>query len=45
MRTVETIPGMWGGMMEGVNSTVIHCKNFCKYQNVPPAQQIIKNPM
>jgi hypothetical protein len=26
-------------MMEGVNSTMIFCKNFCKCHNVPPVQQ------
>jgi hypothetical protein len=40
MRPVETIPGKGGGeqrrMMEGVNSTMIYCKNFCKCHNVPP---------
>jgi hypothetical protein len=42
MRPVETIPGMDGGRIKeadgGVNSTMIsliHCKNFCKYHNVP----------
>jgi hypothetical protein len=36
MRPVEIIPGMgrWEGgsrrMMEGVNSNLIYCKNFCK---------------
>jgi uncharacterized protein YhbP (UPF0306 family) len=46
MRIVETIPGVGGRgkkrMMEGVNSTMIYfiyCKNFCKYHNVPQAQQ------
>jgi hypothetical protein len=23
----------------GVNLTMIYCNNFCKYHNVPPAQQ------
>jgi hypothetical protein len=23
----------------GMNSTMIHCKNFCKYHSVPPVQQ------
>jgi hypothetical protein len=30
-------------MMEGVNSSMIYliyCKNFCKFHNVPPAQQL-----
>jgi hypothetical protein len=38
MRHVETIPGMGGGrrrMMEGVNSTMINCKNFCKCPCTP----------
>jgi hypothetical protein len=26
-------------MMEGVNSIMIYCKNFCKCLNVPPVQQ------
>jgi hypothetical protein len=43
MIPVEAILGMEGGrerrMMEGVNSTMIYCKNFCKFHNVPPAQQ------
>jgi hypothetical protein len=45
MRHVETIPGMQEGseftfrrMMEGVNSTMIYCKNFCKCNKVPPVQ-------
>jgi hypothetical protein len=25
-------------MLEGVNSTMIYCKNFSKYYNVPPVQ-------
>jgi hypothetical protein len=25
-------------LMEGVNSTLIHCKNFCKCHIVPPVQ-------
>jgi hypothetical protein len=46
IEAVETIPGM--GEVEkkenggGVNSSMIHliyCKNFCKFHNVPPAQQ------
>jgi hypothetical protein len=40
MRPVETIPRMGGGGKKendgGVNSTMIHYKNFC---NVPPVQQ------
>jgi hypothetical protein len=46
MRPVETILGMGERrMMEGVNSSMIHCKNLCiivtvkKCHNVPPAQQ------
>jgi hypothetical protein len=39
MIPVETIPGMGGGgqrrMMEGVDSTMKYCKNFCKSHNVP----------
>jgi hypothetical protein len=39
MRHVETIPGRGEGryrrIMEGVNSTKIYCKNFCKCHNVP----------
>jgi hypothetical protein len=27
-------------MMEGVNSSMIYCKNFCKYHNVPLVQQL-----
>jgi hypothetical protein len=29
------------GMMEEVNSTMIHCKNFCKCYNVPPENDVI----
>jgi hypothetical protein len=43
MRPVETIPGMEGEgkrrMMDEVNSTTIHCKTFCKCQNVLPVKQ------
>jgi hypothetical protein len=43
MRPVENVPGMGGGLIKendgGVNSTMIHCKNFCKCHNVPPVQQ------
>jgi hypothetical protein len=43
MGPAETIPGIEGmGIKEndgGVNSTMIHCKNFCKCHNVPPVQQ------
>jgi hypothetical protein len=42
MRYDEPIPGMGEGeirrMMEGVNSTMIYCKNFCKCHNVLLAQ-------
>jgi hypothetical protein len=42
MKPVETIPRMGVGRIKendgGVNSTIIHCKNFCKCHNVPPAQ-------
>jgi hypothetical protein len=24
---------------KGVNSTMIHCKNFCEWHNEPPAQK------
>jgi hypothetical protein len=41
---VETIPGMGMGgikeMVEGVNSSMIYCKNFCKCHNVSTAQQL-----
>jgi hypothetical protein len=43
MRPVETTPGMGGGRIKEndgrVNSTMIHCKNFCKCHNAPPVQQ------
>jgi hypothetical protein len=39
MRPVETVPGMWGVRMEGVNLTMIYCKNFCKCHNAPPVQE------
>jgi hypothetical protein len=43
MEKVETIPGMEGGgikeMMEGMNSAMIYCKNFCKFYIVPSVQQ------
>jgi hypothetical protein len=29
-------------MMEGLNSSVIYCKNFSKCHNVPTAQQLKK---
>jgi hypothetical protein len=35
MRPVETFQE-WGRMMEGVNSIMINCKNFCKCHNGPP---------
>jgi hypothetical protein len=41
--------GMGGGAIKendkGVNSTMIYCKIFCKYHNVPPVQKymVIKN--
>jgi hypothetical protein len=43
IRPAETISGMGEErekrrMMEGVNLTMIYCKNFCKYHNVPPVQ-------
>jgi hypothetical protein len=43
---VETIPGMQGGMkenVEGVNSSVIYFKNFCKSHSVPLPSITIKN--
>jgi hypothetical protein len=46
----KILPGMCGGGMKesrgGVNSSMIsliHCKNFCKYSNVPPTQNNNKN--
>jgi hypothetical protein len=40
MRSIETVQGMgWGEikrMMEGMNSNLMHCKNFGKFHNVPP---------
>jgi hypothetical protein len=40
MGHVETIPGMEERRkMEGMNSTMIYCKNFCKCQSIPPVQQ------
>jgi hypothetical protein len=39
MIPVETIPGTGKGRtMEGVNSTMIYCKNFGKCHNVSPVQ-------
>jgi hypothetical protein len=29
----------WGKMIEGMNSTMIYCKNFCKCHIVPLVQQ------
>jgi hypothetical protein len=46
MRDAETISGMVAGgkrrMMEGVISTTIYCKNFCKFHNVTLITTIIK---
>jgi hypothetical protein len=43
MRLVKAIPGMGGGRIkendEGVNSAMIHYKNFYKCYNVPSVQQ------
>jgi hypothetical protein len=41
MRHVETISGMGADkrMIEGVNPTMIYCKNFGKCLNAPTAQQ------
>jgi hypothetical protein len=43
MRPVETIPARgergYRRMMEGMNSTMIYCKNFGKCHNIPPVQQ------
>jgi hypothetical protein len=45
----ETIPGMGEGdkgewwMVEGVDSSMIYCKNFCKCHNVSPLSTTIKN--
>jgi hypothetical protein len=43
IRPVETIPGIGGQRIKendgGDEFTMIHCKNFCKCHNVPPAQQ------
>jgi hypothetical protein len=30
-------------MVEGVNSSMIYCKNFCKCHNVTPPNTTIKN--
>jgi hypothetical protein len=49
MIPVETVLGIWGGGMkrteEWVNSSMIyliHCKNFYKCHDVPPASTTIK---
>jgi hypothetical protein len=43
IRPVETILGMEekgiGKLMEGVNSTMIYFKEFCKCHIAPPVQQ------
>jgi hypothetical protein len=43
MRQIETVPGMEGRGIkendEGVNSTMIYCKNYCKFFSVLPVQQ------
>jgi hypothetical protein len=42
MRPADTIPGMGGRIKEnggGVNSTMIHCKNFGKCHSVLPIQK------
>jgi hypothetical protein len=43
MRPVQTIPGLGNGgkrrIMEGVNSAMIYCKNFCKCHSAPSVQQ------
>jgi hypothetical protein len=45
MRPVEAVPGKGEGgkrrTMEGVNSTMIYCKHFCKCHNVPQYNNII----
>jgi hypothetical protein len=46
MTPVETVPDSWEGRkkktMEGINSNIylVHCKNLCKYYNVPPLSTI-----
>jgi hypothetical protein len=46
MRTVETIPGMGTGrkrrMIQGVNSTMIYCKNFGRYHMYPQYNNNLK---
>jgi hypothetical protein len=43
MRSVETILRLGEGgerrIMEGMNSTKLYCKHFCKCHIVPPIQQ------
>jgi hypothetical protein len=39
MRPVQTVLRR---MLEGVNSTTIYCKNFCKCHLVPAVQQLKK---
>jgi hypothetical protein len=44
MRPNETVPGMGAGergMMVGVNSTMIYCKNFGKCHDVPLVNNMI----
>jgi hypothetical protein len=47
MMPIEAVPGI-GGMKESCgrgNSSMIyfiHCKNFCKFYNVPPSSTTIK---
>jgi hypothetical protein len=45
-KNVKTIPEMGGGRIkengEGVNSSMIYCKNFCKCHNVPLPSPTIK---
>jgi hypothetical protein len=45
IRPVEIIPGGIKENDEGVNSSMIyliHCKNICKWHNVPPPSTTIK---
>jgi hypothetical protein len=35
-RILKFVLGRKFQMMEGVSSTMIYCKNFCKYHNVSP---------
>jgi hypothetical protein len=45
MRSVEAIPGIGGERMENDGrgefkyEIMLHCENFCKWHNVPLAQQ------